>query len=170
MSSPAQAAGPGGVRAVRVEGDRLVLALQDTLAAVEGARLEIARHLAPLALPAKVANRLEVVLEELITNIVFHGLETVGGHAILVALAPQPDVLTLVVEDDGRPFNPLLVEAPPPAASIETAPIGGRGIPAIRRIARALRYEALPDSPDWAAVVGAGAPVNRLVVEIEIAG
>jgi anti-sigma regulatory factor (Ser/Thr protein kinase) len=167
MTRPRATAPASGVRVSRKRGERLVLALDDTMAAIEGARLEVTGHLAPLALSPAVINRLEVMLEELITNVVRHGFAEGAGYSILLAVEAGPGDVEITLEDDGRPFDPT--GAPEPAAftTLEAAPIGGLGLKAVRRWASAWRYEASPDSADWRELVFEGArPVNRLVVRL----
>jgi anti-sigma regulatory factor (Ser/Thr protein kinase) len=169
MSKPAPTAAQSGVREAHASGGRLVLVLDERLEAIEGARLAVVAHLAPLALGAKAANRLEVVLEELISNVLRHGFEGDGGHSMLLAVAAGPGDVEITLEDDGRPFDPTGVPDPAPLTSVETARVGGLGLKAVRRFA-AWRYEAAPDSADWRAFVDAdAAPANRLVVRLPTA-
>jgi anti-sigma regulatory factor (Ser/Thr protein kinase) len=154
-----------GVRAAREADGELLLVLDNTLDAIEGGRRRIARHLEPLALSARTTNRLEVVFEELISNIVRHG--TGAGLSILVSVAAQPDTIRLTIEDDGRPFNPFAIDEPPPFESLETAKIGGLGIPVVRRFCSQLAYEAGAASPAWSEFVRQGArPANRVTAAI----
>jgi anti-sigma regulatory factor (Ser/Thr protein kinase) len=159
------------VRASRIEGGELALLLCDTIAAVEGARLRVREHLAPLALAPRVINRIEVVLEELISNVVRHGFRAKSGGVLLLVVTPQPDAIDLTFEDDGAPFDPTLQPEPPPFDALETAQVGGLGIVTVRRFTRAMGYERSPESPRWAAMSDAGArPVNRLRVSLPIGG
>jgi serine/threonine-protein kinase RsbW len=156
-----------GVRARALRHGRLVLSLENSRRALDGARLEIADHLAPLALAPRVINRIEVILEELVSNVLNYGCDDNGEHAILVAVAAGPEAIELVIEDDGRPFDPVSAPEPPPFESLETARIGGLGIRAVRRLSTDMRYDAAPRSALWddLALPGSG-PVNRLTVQI----
>jgi anti-sigma regulatory factor (Ser/Thr protein kinase) len=44
------------------------------------------------------------------------------------------------IEDRCAPFDPLAVPEPAPAASLAEAPLGGLGIPLMRRFASELEY------------------------------
>ena len=68
------------------------------------------------------------MLDEIVLNVIRHGHDDQGEHEIHVRLRAGPDAVTIMVEDDGKPFNPL--DAPPPNLDlpIEQRPIGGLGI------------------------------------------
>ena len=154
---------PKAVRASRVAGGDLQLVLENTIDAVEGARVEVESHLAPLALGPRVINRLEVVLEELIANVVRHGFGDHPGHAILLTVGAGSDGVEISLEDDGRPFNPLELAEPAAFDTLENARIGGLGVVVVRKFATAISYEADPESPSWAQLVRDNSrPVNRL--------
>src|SRR6266581_2233857 len=79
-------------------------------------------------LPKDAMFDLNLALEEIFTNVIFHGYRDGGEHAINVALALRDSVVSLTVEDEGIPFNPLDAPAPDQAASIGQRSIGGLGI------------------------------------------
>ena len=92
--------------------------------------------------PREAADRLDLCSTELVTNIVSHAYDDQGtGHQIRLTLRREGDVLALEIEDDGRPFNPLEVDAPPVATSLDDVPIGGCGVAIVRRVSDGLRYE-----------------------------
>jgi len=90
--------------------------------------------------PPGTAARLDLCSTEAVTNIVLYGYERTGCHEISLTLRRDGAGVTLEIEDDGRAFDPREAAAPPRAVSLETAPIGGWGIPIIRRFADELRY------------------------------
>ena len=149
-----------------VDGE-LRLLLGSELTAIEYGRLGLARFLAPLALDSRVVNRIEVIFEELIANIVRHGFKDMTGGVIAVSAFAKPDGIVLTIEDNGAPFNLLEAEEPAPFESLETARIGGLGIPLIRRYSRNIHYERLKPAPGAAGELGqAHSGRNRLVVEV----
>jgi anti-sigma regulatory factor (Ser/Thr protein kinase) len=82
---------------------------------------------------------LNLLLDEIVSNVIRHGFDDAGAHKILVSLAITGGMATIEVNDDGRAFNPL--EAPPPnfEAPIEER-IGGLGIHIVRSIAQSIDY------------------------------
>lgn len=83
----------------------------------------------------------EVVFEEIVTNIVRHGYTDDRSHEIDVRLRCDPGAIVLVVEDDGQPFDPRLQPDPARPASIDAAAVGALGIPLVRTAATELHYE-----------------------------
>ena len=145
-----------GLRSSTVVAGELHLALNNTIAAVEAGRQELLRFVAPLALSDRVINRLEVVFEELVSNIVRHGFAPGSDQSIAVRVVARPGAIQLTFEDDGAPFDPL---AAPPAerlTSLETARLGGLGLPLVRKMAAELAYEPIASG-------------NRLTVSITTA-
>jgi anti-sigma regulatory factor (Ser/Thr protein kinase) len=81
-----------------------------------------------------------LVLDELVSNIIRYGYDDVQEHEIHVTVEIGGDLLTISIEDDGRPFNPI--DAPPPnlELSIEERPIGGLGVFLVKSMADTLEY------------------------------
>lgn len=159
----------GGVlRCSRVIGDDLVMVLGGALEAIEEGQACMAGHLDAGALGARAVNRLEVVFEELIANVVRHGFSGAAGHSILVAVGPRPGLIRLAIEDDGRPFDPFTDAPEPPGFDfLETAQIGGLGVQVVRRFAASTAYDNTPASDLWSEFVDQGGrPVNRVTVTI----
>jgi anti-sigma regulatory factor (Ser/Thr protein kinase) len=77
---------------------------------------------------------INLVLDEVVLNIIRHGYDDEGEHQIHLTLALDGADLTIRVEDDGRPFDP--VKAPPPNLDLplEERPVGGLGIHIVRSI------------------------------------
>jgi serine/threonine-protein kinase RsbW len=114
------------------------LELPKALSAVEDGRLAIVAYLEPFGVASAVINRLEVVLEELVSNVVRH-----AHNATLVRLSATmvENGVCLCVEDDGAAFDPLAAAEPRPFDTLEDAPLGGLGIPLVKRLSRSLDYE-----------------------------
>jgi anti-sigma regulatory factor (Ser/Thr protein kinase) len=167
MNPPAADSPAGdGLRSSEVVGDDLVMVLNNSLASIEEGRLRMARYLGSDLTP-RVVNRLEVVFEELISNVLRHGFDPGPGRSILVAVGRRPGEIQLTVEDDGRPFNPFDLAEPPPFESLETAQVGGLGVPVVRRFSTRTAYDRAPASNLWDAYVSHGArPANRVTVAI----
>ena len=148
---------PAGLRLTALDDGKLHLILNNHGDAVEDGRLAIAQHLAPRGHDARVLNRLEVIFEELVSNILRHGFAAHSEQSIAVTVTEEPGAILLTFEDDGAPFDPLAMPEPEPFSDIESAKIGGLGIPLVRKLSADLRYERL--SPD-----GQTAPRNRTTV------
>lgn len=89
--------------------------------------------------------RVNLVLEELGLNVMDYGYDD-GLHEFEIILTSEPDVLTIEIIDDGRPFDPLS-DTPPPVldGSIEDRPVGGLGVHLVRELMDELHYRREQD-------------------------
>jgi serine/threonine-protein kinase RsbW len=166
MNAPTPGAG-GGLRSSELVDGGLRLALNNTIAAIEDGRVRIIAHLEPLRLDSLVLNRLEVVFEEVVSNIVRHGFSPRSDQTILVSIAVRHDGLDLTFEDDGVPFDPLAAPEPEPLRSLETARLGGLGVSLIRKMSAGVRYEPIGQGEVRRDLGGRRfEPRNRLLVSI----
>lgn len=116
------------------------LALPKAMSALEDCRLALLTYLGPFEIDERTINRIEVVLEELVTNVVRHSSE---ATRLQVMADPSEEGLRLCVEDDGEAFNPLEAEERGPFGKLEDAPLGGLGIVLVRRLSRSVEYSRL---------------------------
>lgn len=100
----------------------------------------LARFADAVALPDEMRYRLDLGLNEAVTNVVSYGYRDAGEHAIRLRLSTDGDAVTLEIEDDGVPFDPLAATPPARPASLAEAPIGGLGIQLIRAMLDECRY------------------------------
>jgi serine/threonine-protein kinase RsbW len=94
---------------------------------------------ASLALPGPLRRSLLTVLDEVLANIVGHGMAG-GAGAIDVAMSCAGGTVTVEVVDPGAPFNPLLAPAPDTASPLEGRRIGGLGIALVRAMTDEVEY------------------------------
>ena len=80
----------------------------------------------------KVTYKLSLAVDEIATNIVVHGYEEAGRSGVLdIQVETDSRSLTVIIEDDGVPFDPRESELPSSEdlnRSLETRPIGGLGV------------------------------------------
>ena len=153
-----------GLRSAEVIDDDLLLTLNNSMAAIEDGRQAILRYIEPRALDARVINRMEVIFEEVISNIVRHGFSADPAHTIVVRLTPRQQALEFIFEDDGAPFDPLVVAEPAPMRSLDTVELGGLGIALVKKLVACIRYEALRQDES-----AAFQPNNRLLLSLATA-
>jgi anti-sigma regulatory factor (Ser/Thr protein kinase) len=91
-------------------------------------------------LPPAQSFPFEIALEEIFMNVVMHGTPAGGRPCVEVCLALAGDELTLAVEDEGPPFDPLTVPAPDTQARLEQRQIGGLGVYFVRQLMDAVSY------------------------------
>ncbi len=86
--------------------------------------------------------KVNVALDEVLTNIITHGLEDRADAVITVDMQMQDGTLTIIVSDPGPAFDPLQEVAPASLnADIEDRPIGGLGIFLVRKFMDTCRYQ-----------------------------
>ena len=84
---------------------------------------------------------INICLDELFTNIVSYGFEDDLEHIIQVTMNLDNQVLTLSIEDDGIPFNPLEKKDPEVPADLVDVRIGGLGIHIVKKLMDDIRYQ-----------------------------
>jgi serine/threonine-protein kinase RsbW len=87
----------------------------------------------------------EVSLDEVLANVVRHGLAGRGTEAqveLELQLDPgNPPRCEVRIADDGPEFDPLRAEAPDTSLGVDERPIGGLGIELVRRLMDEVHYE-----------------------------
>ncbi len=105
--------------------------------------------LAGNGLPAALASRVNLALDELLSNVMQHGLPgglpgASPGQAqageIELSLDLASDRLVAEIRDRGVPFNPLEMPDPDVEAALEDREIGGLGIFLARQMMDVIRY------------------------------
>jgi anti-sigma regulatory factor (Ser/Thr protein kinase) len=91
-------------------------------------------------IPMNATLNLNLVLEELITNIIFYGYDDTNEHEINIHLSYHDKIVQIQIEDDGKEFNPLLYAKPDTDLSLDERKIGGLGIHFVRKIMDDITY------------------------------
>ena len=82
-----------------------------------------------------------ICLDELFTNIVSYGFTDDLEHIIKFTINVDNNVLTLNIEDEGIPFNPLEKKDPEIPADLIDVRIGGLGIHIVRKLMDDISYK-----------------------------
>ncbi len=91
-------------------------------------------------LPPAQSLPFEIALEEIFMNVVMHGTSGSNPGRVDVCLALADNNLTLAVEDEGPPFDPLALAAPDTKARLEERRVGGLGVYLVRQLMDAVSY------------------------------
>jgi serine/threonine-protein kinase RsbW len=84
----------------------------------------------------------ELALEEIFLNIVTHGSEPGRTPWVAVSLdRGAAETITMTVEDDGPPFDPLSLPAPDISAGLDQRPVGGLGVFLVRQMMDEVCYQ-----------------------------
>ena len=88
-------------------------------------------------IPLRVGYSLKVVTDEIYSNIVYYS----GANRAEILFRNDADKITLIFQDDGKPYNPLEAEEPDITAGIEDRKIGGLGLFMVKKMAESVQYE-----------------------------
>lgn len=86
------------------------------------------------------SQEINLILEELFTNVVCHGFNDDDEHDIDLFLSCDEKALLIRMEDDGKPFDITAAPAPDTKCAIEKRFIGGLGIHFVKYFADECKY------------------------------
>jgi anti-sigma regulatory factor (Ser/Thr protein kinase) len=119
-------------------GPILRLQLEARIPEVRRLNAAAARFLSAERISSDAIHDVQLVLEEITTNVIRHGAPA-GDAAVTmnVELEVEQDSVRVTLEDDAAPFDPTSIPETPPRA--DDWP-GGYGLRIVRRTATGLRY------------------------------
>jgi sigma-B regulation protein RsbU (phosphoserine phosphatase) len=125
------------------EGGRVTLevVLKNELGEIARLQGEVEEFAEANDVPMKISMKLLIALDELINNIISYGYVGDSEHEIVFRAHVSATTLTVVIEDDGKPFNPLDLETPDTEADVEDRELGGLGIHIVKEIMDTVAYE-----------------------------
>lgn len=148
------------LRAARFDAGRLSMHLGNGLAAIAEGGSTLRSFCEAEGVSAAVINRIDVIFEEVVANIVRHGFDAGSAQSIEVLARIEGDAVVLVFDDDGRLFDPTVQPPPAPFTRLAEAQVGGLGVALVQRLARSVAH-AQPEAKE-----NGFSPVNRLTVTI----
>lgn len=98
--------------------------------------------LAELGCPKKAVIQIDIALDELFSNICYYAYGGALGKAyVSIDALPNNEGVSITLEDEGVPFDPLAQEEPDVTLGADERSIGGLGIFLVRRTMDDMRYE-----------------------------
>ena len=94
-----------------------------------------------IGMTKKAVFEMNLSLEELFTNIISYGFTDEKEHLIKIRLVVENNIISMRIEDDGIPFNPMDAAEPDLNCGIEECKIGGLGIHLIKKIMDEIHYK-----------------------------
>jgi anti-sigma regulatory factor (Ser/Thr protein kinase) len=125
---------PGAVATLELGND-----VQELARVVELLESFAAQH----GVPPELVMELNVVLDEMLTNTMFHGLDEGQDPASLridLAFAVRDGSFEIRIEDNGRAFDPLQAPEVDLDADLDERRVGGLGIHLVRNLMDHLEY------------------------------
>jgi anti-sigma regulatory factor (Ser/Thr protein kinase) len=114
----------------------LALSAEGAMAGLQAAE----DFLAAGGVTARSRDRVALVLEEALMNLVMHGARVGRVRSASFQISLQGTTIELKVLDDGLPFDPREQVLPALATSLESAAPGGQGLRLMQRFVRELHY------------------------------
>ena len=93
-----------------------------------------------LPFPLKEKNRIEIAVDEIVSNIVNYAYDD-GKGSVSIKTESDSDGITITVTDSGIPYNPLEKEDPDITLSADERRIGGYGIFIVKNIMDNVGYD-----------------------------
>jgi len=84
--------------------------LKNSLSELDTLEQKLRQFANQLGLTEKCYHEINLVLEELFTNIISYGYTDSAEHLITIAISHENGTLVMMIEDDGVPFNPIDAE------------------------------------------------------------
>lgn len=91
--------------------------------------------------PAGKLFSIQLIIEELVTNIIKYGKRDENNETIEVELKVGAGEINLTISDNSTAFNPLEAEPPDLTLSAEERGMGGLGLFLVRQKVKSLSYE-----------------------------
>lgn len=86
--------------------------------------------------PVKLSNRAQIAIDEVYSNIVYYS----KAELARITVSFDGDNLTLLFEDDGKPYDPLSAKEPDVTVPLEKREAGGLGIFMVKKLAAEMTY------------------------------
>ncbi len=118
------------------------LTIVNDLACLPQVRDMIRRGIETGGFPGHYLNRLQIAVDEAVTNIIEHGYDDVGPGrgTITLSLSTDRQCFRIVIEDDGRSFDPQNLPEVDVKKHAAAGHSGGLGIFLIRRVMDEIQY------------------------------
>ncbi len=119
----------------------LQLSLRNQIGELERVNGLVSRLERDCGLPAEIVFDLNVVLDELLSNIINYGYTDDTPHEIGVTLSVSAAMVEVRIEDDGIAFDPLAAPEPDITLPLALRPIGGLGLHFVRKLMDDVQYK-----------------------------
>ncbi len=128
-------------------GEKAVLevTLKNRLDELERVRVAAEEFMGTSGVPVAAQRSVAIALDELLNNTISYGYPDDADREIDVRMEVDRSRLSIVIRDDGIPFNPLNAPEPSTALSLEDREPGGLGLHLVRKMMDDVSYQRLPN-------------------------
>jgi serine/threonine-protein kinase RsbW len=121
--------------------DRVSLELRNSLSELDTLCQSLQQFGEALGLANKTLFQICLAMEEVVSNIISYGYTDDAVHWIKIAISHEKGILTIRLEDDGVPFNPLWAREPDCECPVEERKVGNLGIHLCKKVMDDMIYE-----------------------------
>jgi sigma-B regulation protein RsbU (phosphoserine phosphatase) len=114
--------------------------IENKLSEISGVNKKFNAFAEQHGLKKSVWRKINLVLDDLLNNIISYAYKDEEVHFIELKVEISDNRLTLIIADDGVPFNPFDTDEPDVTLSVEERSIGGLGIHLVRNIMDEVDY------------------------------
>jgi anti-sigma regulatory factor (Ser/Thr protein kinase) len=129
-----------------MSGNRISFKLRNSLSELDRLCQGLEEFSESLGLAHKTTFEICIAMEELVSNIISYGYLDDSVHWIKISISHENGTLTIRIEDDGRPFNPLKAEEPDCECPLEERKVGNLGIHLTKKYVDDMIYERRGDN------------------------
>ncbi len=119
---------------------KLSIKLKNQLADLEKIKKAVSTMATAIHCTQRKFQEIDLILEELFTNVVCHGFSDNKEHDIAISLSCDDTELMIRMEDDGKPFDLTAAPAPDTRCAIEKRCVGGLGIHFVKHFIDECKY------------------------------
>ncbi len=87
---------------------------------------------------------IQLAADEAASNIIEHAYQGIRGGSIEVSCEVKNGVMTIILVDHGKPFDPSEIPAPDLTSDLSERKIGGLGLYLMRKLMDEVHYQAEP--------------------------
>lgn len=110
-----------------------------TLDAIENIAILLEETMEQSGIPMMEAARIQLAVEEAVTNVVNHGYHDKSGN-VTVRVDISPETMTITIIDNGQAFDPTKIPPADVDADLDHRTIGGLGVHLIRSVMDSVTY------------------------------
>ncbi len=126
--------------------DKISFKLKNDLSELDTLLQNLENFCVQLGLSKRCQCEIDLVSEELFTNIISYGYTDNAEHWIKITISFKHGILIMRIEDDGIPFNPLKeVESPDLDSPLKERCVGGLGVHLAKHFTKDIVYERRGD-------------------------
>ena len=118
----------------------LTIKLKNRLNELDKLKAAVSKMSATITCTKRNSKEINLILEELFTNVVNHSFNDDKEHDIDLSLSCDEKSLIIRMEDDGKPFDVTAAAAPDTKCAIEKRCVGGLGIHFVKHFIDDCKY------------------------------